>query len=190
MSLDDPEGLPDRKVTLGFGRTAKRWTRQYRTLDSIEELGNDSPPDMHSVRYEPQKTNVWTVGILGIRKIVWNPIVGIATFGRKLTIPLLDVETWNYYYAVVNPVCMLALLLWTVKDYSIGEYLSWEVVGIVGLLSNIAIAVTCNENKPPKGLVFVVLLLSAFTMSMLWIMNLASEVQNLLFTCKHTILIV
>ncbi|CAI5718210.1 unnamed protein product [Peronospora destructor] len=88
-----------------------------------------------------------------IVRVLWNPFAVFTVFVRRLTIPLVDEDTWDENLVVVSGGMISCIL----------EY-------------------TTSPLAPPEGLLLAPFLGVAFIMSIIWIMNIANKVLALLET--------
>ncbi|DAZ94126.1 TPA: hypothetical protein N0F65_010370 [Lagenidium giganteum] len=186
-----------------YSHTARRWTRSYH-LSGIAEFpavseGGEEPiseeevEDQQSSSFikeepEPESGAPWTAHVeYRWRKwyrlfmtYIWHPFEFATTFLRRLTIPLVDEETWNKNFAMVCPffsVCMIATAIFRVEDLSV-TFLA--VLVLVGGLGAAFVEYTAHPFTPPEGCLLAPYLCLAFVMSVTWIMTIADEVLGVL----------
>ncbi|KAL3667943.1 hypothetical protein V7S43_006820 [Phytophthora oleae] len=115
-------------------------------------------------------------------RIVWNPIEVFTVFLRRLTIPLVDEDTWNKSLVVVCPPFAMLLFGVSVFSFSIEDPVFLMTVVLVGGLFSAIIEYTTSPLAPPEGWQLAPLICLAFVMSVIWIMNIANEVLAVLET--------
>ena len=177
-----------------FGLTARRWTRLYHHLDHIEEessieeeVRSYSDTDDSSMPWYRWMLLIeeWMIFLLAMfHQFLVYPIDVVLTIARRLTVPLVDIETWNIVFAVLNPPC-ICFMLCLDFGYAWTNWQMWLIVGLVGLLGSLLVGYTADPMTPPTGVALVIYLLVAFVMSIIWIMNIANEVLSLLEALGH-----
>lgn len=115
-------------------------------------------------------------------RCIWNPIEVFTVFLRRLTIPLVDEDTWNKNLVVVCPPFAMLLFGVSVFSFSIEDPVFLMTVVLVGGLCSAIIEYTTSPLAPPEGWQLAPLICLAFVMSVIWIMNIANEVLAVLET--------
>ncbi|KAK1939184.1 Cation/calcium exchanger 3 [Phytophthora citrophthora] len=115
-------------------------------------------------------------------RYIWNPIEVFTVFLRRLTIPLVDEDTWNKNLVVVCPPFAMLLFGVSVFSFSIEDPVFMMTVVLVGGLCSAIIEYTTSPLAPPEGWQLAPLICVAFVMSVIWIMNIANEVLAVLET--------
>lgn len=121
--------------------------------------------------------------IYGIRKsyevfqrLVWNPFELVTTFVRRLTIPLMDEETWDKNFAVACPPFIIFAVGVSVFHLSVNNFYFVGVIALGGGLLSVGVEYTTTHEQPPQGGRLAPFVAVAFVMSVVWIMNIADEV--------------
>ena len=115
-------------------------------------------------------------------RVVWNPFAVFTVFVRRLTIPLVDEDTWDKNLVVVCPPFAMLLFGISVFSFSIEDPVFLMSVVVAGGTTSCILEYTTSPLAPPKGLLLAPFLGVAFIMSIIWIMNIANEVLALLET--------
>ncbi|CAH0520091.1 unnamed protein product [Peronospora belbahrii] len=131
----------------------------------------------------------WRLAVQSVRcicstfvRVVWNPFAVFTVFVRRLTIPLVDEDTWDKNLIVVCP--PFAMLLFGISVFSLSiedPVFLMSVIVVGGMISGI-IEHSTSPLAPPEGMLLAPFLGVAFVMSIIWIMNIANEVLALLET--------
>jgi hypothetical protein len=177
--------------------TAKRWTRWYHELNDIAEMSGASVTGETIEEEEERRSTVtqdsipeeaslcdrylfrwFRAGYHVFDRFVWNPLEFSTTFLRRLTIPLVDDETWDKTFAIACPPC--AILLAGVSVFELNPfkdvYFAASIV-VCGGVGSIAVYLTALSDVPPEGPWLAPYICLAFVMSVIWIMNIANEVS-------------
>uniref|UniRef100_H3H461 Sodium/calcium exchanger membrane region domain-containing protein n=1 Tax=Phytophthora ramorum TaxID=164328 RepID=H3H461_PHYRM len=117
-----------------------------------------------------------------LERCVWNPFEVLTVFVRRLTIPLVDEDTWDKNLTVVCPPCAMLVFGVSVFSFSIEDPVFLMTVVVVGGMFSAIIELTTSPLVPPEGWVLAPLICLAFVMSVIWIMNIANEVLAVLET--------
>jgi len=110
---------------------------------------------------------------------------GPSNLVRNLTIPLVSDTQWNRFFLILNPIFapLFALLVTKTFFLSVGGFPSWGIALIVGFVLSVIVAVTTEDNKPPKYMIIFVLF--AFLISSMWMYLISGELVSLLRTYGH-----
>ncbi|TMW63302.1 hypothetical protein Poli38472_002243 [Pythium oligandrum] len=199
------------EMSAHFNLTAKRWTRGYHELSRIEEFPSvseageqveltedeeetqsaenraDEHTDLTSAHtYEHLSPTRWFfqifhTGFQVFEWIIWNPIEFVTTFVRRMTIPLVDEDTWHKGFAMVCPPCALLLFGVSVFELNPLENVLFALVVLVGgAVGSAFVYFTASSSSPPDGLWLLPYIALAFVMSVVWIMSIANEVLAVL----------
>ncbi|CAI5743427.1 unnamed protein product [Hyaloperonospora brassicae] len=117
-----------------------------------------------------------------LERVIWNPFAVFTVFVRRLTIPLVDEDTWDKHLVVICPPFAVLLFGVSVFSFCIDDpvfFVSAVVVG--GVLSGL-VEYTTSPLSPPEGKLLAPFICVAFVMSVIWIMNIANEVLAVLET--------
>ncbi|OWZ15693.1 Ca2+:Cation Antiporter (CaCA) protein [Phytophthora megakarya] len=106
----------------------------------------------------------------------------ITVFVRRLTIPLVDEDTWDKNLVVVCPPFAMLLFGVSVFSFSIEDPVFLMAVVVVGGTLSAIIEHTTSPLSPPEGWLLAPFICLAFVMSVIWIMNIANEVLAVLET--------
>lgn len=115
---------------------------------------------------------------------VWTPFEFTTVFIRRLSIPLVDEDTWDKNFAVVCPPFAIMVFGLSVLNADLGN--AWflgTIIGLGGMLSAI-VDYTASSLDPPSGWQLAPYICVGFVMSVVWIMNIASEV-TMLFLSRY-----
>jgi hypothetical protein len=115
-------------------------------------------------------------------RFVWNPFEVLTVFVRRLTIPLVDEDTWDKNLVVV---CLpFAMLLFGVSvfSFSVEDPVFLVTVVVVGGVFSAIVEYSTSPLAPPEGWQLAPSICVAFVMSVIWIMNIANEVLAVLET--------
>ncbi|GMF30708.1 unnamed protein product [Phytophthora lilii] len=115
-------------------------------------------------------------------RLVWNPFEVLTVFVRRLTIPLVDEDTWDKNLVVVCPPFAMLLFGISVFSFSIEDPVFLMTVVAVGGIFSVVIEYTTSPLAPPEGWQLAPFICLAFVMSVIWIMNIANEVLAVLET--------
>ncbi|TYZ60569.1 hypothetical protein PybrP1_006526 [[Pythium] brassicae (nom. inval.)] len=192
-----------------FGPTARRWTRSYHHLSGIDEFpssiseteGEDAaelnePADVEGARGSvvdaaPSSragsvvacvSAVPRAGYTVFRRLVWNPFELVTTFARRLTIPLVDEETWDKNFAVACPPFIILAVGTSVFALHLSNAYFIGAVVLGGGLVSAVVELTTTHERPPEGRRLAPFVAAAFVMSVIWIMNIADELLGVLQT--------
>lgn len=196
-----------------FGPTAHRWTRSYHQLSGIEEFpssiseteGEDAPHldedaavseageaagDMDTkaeATCQARSLRVvrWTFTL--VERVLWHPFEFVTTFARRLTIPLVDEDTWDKNFAVACPPFIVLAIGVTVGQLDVRDPYFVGAIVLGGGLASLAVELTTSHEQPPSGHRLVPFVAAAFVMSVIWIMNIADEVcvtGSLVLVCR------
>lgn len=116
-------------------------------------------------------------GYAVFRRLVWNPFELTTTFARRLTIPLVDEETWDKNFAVACPPFIILAVGMSVFQLSLSNVYFVGAVVFGGGLVSATIEFTTTHERPPEGKRLAPFVAAAFVMSVIWIMNIADEVR-------------
>ncbi|GLD93044.1 hypothetical protein PINS_up001636 [Pythium insidiosum] len=196
------------QMSAHFNHTARRWTRGYHELSGIDEFpsvseaGDDAVETTEDesvdavVDVQPASqptTSSWHVGdmmlspvrsvIRAFQFFVWDPLEFGTTFVRRLTIPLVDDETWNKGFAVICPPCAILFAgVSVLKLNPLTNLLFAASIVVAGGAGSVFVLITASRDSPPEGKWLAPYLCLAFVMSIVWIMNIADEVLAVLET--------
>jgi len=148
------------------------------------------PRDMRSLKFD------WTVFLAWMNELTsWSErsivqkiyfVVTLpAIFCFNLTIPLLEEDTWNKFFAVCVPLfAPMFVLLATGAGYDdyIGIVPVWSFVELFGVAAAGVVFVFAPRSHPPVKVLYWLFLTTAFAMSVVWIYLLANEVVSLLLS--------
>lgn len=192
-----------------FGPTAQRWTRSYRQLSGIEEFPSvsETEEDVQEEQLDESESEGgeeskceefpdqsvrgdgadWrSVVFCRIRKcytaferFIWRPFEFATTFIRRLTIPLVDQETWDKNFAVASPPFIIFMVGISVFQLSLSNPFFIGVIVLGGGCLSVAVEHTTSHEQPPEGVRLAPFVCVAFVMSVIWIMNIADEVLSL-----------
>jgi hypothetical protein len=95
---------------------------------------------------------------------LWTPFEFTTVFIRRLSIPLVDEDTWDKNFAIVCP--PFAMLVF-------GSSVLIAVGGFFGAV----VDHTTSQLEPPSGWQLAPYIFVGFVMSVVWIMNIANEVS-------------
>ncbi|KAE8914212.1 hypothetical protein PF005_g8858 [Phytophthora fragariae] len=115
-------------------------------------------------------------------RFVWSPFEVLTVFVRRLTIPLVDEDTWDKNLVVVCPPFALLVFGVSVFSFSIEDPVFLMTVVVVGGVFSAIIEYTTSPLAPPDGWLLAPFICLAFVMSVIWIMNIANEVLAVLET--------
>lgn len=115
-------------------------------------------------------------------RVVWNPFEIFTVFVRRLTIPLVDEDTWNKNLVVVCPPFAMLLFGISVFSFSIEDPFFLMTVVVLGGFASAFVEYSTSPLGPPEGWQLALLISLAFGMSVVWIMNIANEVLAVLET--------
>jgi sodium/potassium/calcium exchanger 6 len=176
-----------------FGPTARRWTRTYHLggieeFPSVSEIGEDAEEMEEGLEeleeYKPE--NIWVKrfkqGMEYFEEYIWLPFETLTTLIRRLTIPLVDEETWDKNFAFLCPPFAILMIGLTIFHVSIMNVWLLIIVALGGSAGSAFVAFTSEPDLPPQGILLAPYLVLAFVMSVIWIMNIANEVLALLET--------
>lgn len=122
-------------------------------------------------------------GVYGaLTRFIWTPIEVFTVFLRRLTIPLVDEDTWNKNLVVVCPPFAMLLFGMSVFSFSFEDPVFLMTVVVVGGTLSGIIEYSTSPVTPPDGWQLALLICLAFVMSVIWIMNIANEVLSVLET--------
>lgn len=110
------------------------------------------------------------------QRVVWNPLELVMTFVRRLTIPLVDEETWDKNFAVACPPFIIVAVGVSVFHLSVNNFYFVGVILLGGGLLSVGVEYTTTHQQPPQGGRLAPFVAVAFGMSVIWIMNIADEV--------------
>lgn len=110
------------------------------------------------------------------QRVVWNPFELVTTFVRRLTIPLVDEETWDKNFAVACPPFIIVAVGVSVFHVSVNNFYFLGVILLGGGLLSVGVEYTTTYQQPPQGSHLAPFVAVAFVMSVIWIMNIADEV--------------
>ncbi|KAG6959755.1 hypothetical protein JG687_00008590 [Phytophthora cactorum] len=103
-------------------------------------------------------------------------------FLRRLTIPLVDEDTWDKNLVVVCPPFAMLLFGVSVFSFSFEDPVFLMTVVVLGGMFSAIIEYSTSPLAPPDGWQLALLICLAFVMSVIWIMNVANEVLSVLET--------
>jgi Ca2+/Na+ antiporter len=115
-------------------------------------------------------------------RFVWNPFEVLTVFVRRLTIPLVDEDTWDKNLVVVCPPFAMLVFGVSVFSFSVEDPVFLMTVVVVGGVFSAVIEYSTSPLAPPEGWQLAPLICVAFVMSVIWIMNIANEVLAVLET--------
>ncbi|GMF17789.1 unnamed protein product [Phytophthora fragariaefolia] len=115
-------------------------------------------------------------------RFVWNPFEVLTVFIRRLTIPLVDEDTWDKNLVVVCPPFAMLVFGVSVFSFSIEDPVFLMTVVVVGGMFSAIIEYSASPLAPPEGWMLAPFIYVAFVMSVIWIMNIANEVLAVLET--------
>ncbi|RLN50191.1 hypothetical protein BBJ29_000493 [Phytophthora kernoviae] len=115
-------------------------------------------------------------------RFIWNPFEVLTIFVRRLTIPLVDEDTWDKNLAVVCPPFAMLLFGVSTFSFSIEDPAFLVTVAVVGGIFSAIIEYNTSPQVPPEGWKLAPFICLAFAMSVIWIMNIANEVLVVLET--------
>ncbi|ETO78572.1 hypothetical protein F444_06539 [Phytophthora nicotianae P1976] len=115
-------------------------------------------------------------------RFIWTPIEVFTVFLRRLTIPLVDEDTWDKNLVVVCPPFAMLLFGISVFSFSFEDPVFLMTVIVVGGIFSATIEYSTSPLTPPEGWQLALLICLAFVMSVIWIMNIANEVLAVLET--------
>ncbi|KAG7394497.1 sodium/calcium exchanger protein [Phytophthora boehmeriae] len=119
---------------------------------------------------------------LVFERFIWNPFEVLTVFVRRLTIPLVDEDTWDKNLAVVCPPFAMLLFGVSAFSFSIEDPAFLVTVAVVGGIFSAAVEHSTSPLSPPEGWQLAPFICVAFVMSVIWIMNIANEVLAVLET--------
>ncbi|KAG6613489.1 Ca2 :Cation Antiporter (CaCA) Family [Phytophthora cinnamomi] len=115
-------------------------------------------------------------------RFLWSPFEVLTVFVRRLTIPLVDEDTWDKNLAVVCPPFALLVFGVSVFSFSIEDPVFLMTIVVVGGMFSAIIEYSTSPLAPPEGWLLAPFICLAFVMSVIWIMNIANEVLAVLET--------
>ncbi|KAG7385320.1 sodium/calcium exchanger protein [Phytophthora pseudosyringae] len=115
-------------------------------------------------------------------RFIWSPVEVLTVFVRRLTIPLVDEDTWDKNLVVVCPPFAMLLFGVSVFSFSVEDPVFLMTVVVLGGTFSAIIEYTTSPLAPPEGWQLAPLICLAFVMSVIWIMNIANEVLAVLET--------
>ncbi|KAL7689466.1 putative sodium/calcium exchanger membrane region [Plasmopara halstedii] len=115
-------------------------------------------------------------------QFIWSPFEVFTVFVRRLTIPLVDEDTWDKNLVVVCPPFAMLLFGVSVFSFSIEDPNFLMTIVVVGGTVSAFIEYSTSSLTPPEGWQLALLICMAFGMSVIWIMNIANEVLAVLET--------
>lgn len=108
---------------------------------------------------------------------VWTPFEFTMVFIRRLSIPLVDEDTWDKNFAIVCPSFAMLVFGTSVLQLSLGDPWFLGSVIVVGGFLGAVVDHTTSSLDPPTGWKLAPYICLGFVMSVVWIMNIANEVQ-------------
>lgn len=186
-----------------FGPAARRWTRAYldpyipsngssESSSAASERLSDLYDSFDTSMYDRFKQTIYhsarcckrsiRYGYKVFYRFIWYPLEFALTIARRLTVPLVDIDTWNRTFAVLNPPFIALMVLTVLFRYSWTSWTLWLSVLCIGSPLSVLVAWTTDPLMPPCGYQLVLYLVVAFVMSIVWIMSIANEVLCLLET--------
>ncbi|CAH0492751.1 unnamed protein product [Peronospora farinosa] len=155
-----------------------------------EQFALEAIMAVSSIDYAKVKAKrCWRLTVRSVRcvyrsivRVVWNPFAVFTVFVRRLTIPLVDEDTWDKNLVVVCPPFAMLLFGISVFSFSIEDPVFLMSVVVAGGTMSCILEHTTSPLAPPEGLFLAPFLGVAFIMSIIWIMNIANEVLTLLET--------
>ncbi|KAG3012754.1 hypothetical protein PC121_g4746 [Phytophthora cactorum] len=115
-------------------------------------------------------------------RFIWTPFEVFTVFLRRLTIPLVDEDTWDKNLVVVCPPFAMLLFGVSVFSFSFEDPVFLMTVVVLGGMFSAIIEYSTSPLAPPDGWQLALLICLAFVMSVIWIMNVANEVLSVLET--------
>ena len=103
-------------------------------------------------------------------------------FVRRLTIPLVDEDTWDKHLVVIYPPFAMLLFGVSVFSFSINDPVFFVLAAVAGGTISGLIEYATSPLSPPEGKLLAPFICVAFVMSVIWIMNIANEVLAVLET--------
>ncbi|RLN36606.1 hypothetical protein BBJ28_00003979 [Nothophytophthora sp. Chile5] len=137
------------------------------------------------VKIQVKRCIRWAVSALRsaywvFERFVWNPFEVFTVFVRRLTIPLVDEDTWDKNLAVVCPPFAMFVVGVSVFSFSAKDPVFLGTVALVGGIFSAIIEFATSPQSPPEGWQLAPFICLAFVMSVIWIMNIANEVLAVL----------
>uniref|UniRef100_M4BR74 Sodium/calcium exchanger membrane region domain-containing protein n=1 Tax=Hyaloperonospora arabidopsidis (strain Emoy2) TaxID=559515 RepID=M4BR74_HYAAE len=117
-----------------------------------------------------------------LERVVWNPFAVFTVFVRRLTIPLVDEDTWDKHLVVICPPFAMLLFGVSVFSFSINDPVFFVLAAVAGGTISGLIEYATSPLSPPEGKLLAPFICVAFVMSVIWIMNIANEVLAVLET--------
>lgn len=191
-----------------FGPTARRWTRSYHLVDELDEFvrisdagslnmlesATNSATDEEEevfIESEPQLAEetspitwlqAWTIYPLKVYSVfdryVWYPFEFATTFLRRLTIPLVDEETWDKTLTTACPPFAILVVGVAALGLDITNLYFLLTIFLGGGLASAFVAFTTSPLLPPQGKHLLPYVFVGFVMSVIWIMAIANEVRS------------
>lgn len=108
-----------------------------------------------------------------------------ANFLRRLTVPLLDDDTWNFWFSTGS--CLFGLTLFVQVAFGLATPVFGPVPwGVISTVIGLGAAALCYfklpRDRPPTGAAIVAWIFFAFVISVVWIIILANEIVGLLLS--------
>ncbi|KAF1330248.1 Ca2 :cation antiporter, partial [Globisporangium splendens] len=165
----------------------------HEPLDEVDEseiTAGDEQDELLQGQGKLSRDSSWqSVITRGIHKcysafefIVWNPLEFATTFIRRLTIPLVDEETWDKNFAVACPPFIILVIGVSLFHYSLHDPVFVGAIVLGGGCLSALVEYTTSHEEPPEGIQLTPFVCVAFVMSVIWIMNIADEVLGVLQT--------
>lgn len=109
---------------------------------------------------------------------VWTPFEFTTVFIRRLSIPLVDEDTWDKNIAIVCPPFAMLVFGTSVLQLSLGNpWFLGSIIAVGGFFGAI-VDHTTSSLEPPTGWQLAPYICVGFVMSVVWIMNIANEVSS------------
>ncbi|RLN80575.1 hypothetical protein BBJ28_00000172 [Nothophytophthora sp. Chile5] len=148
---------------------------------------NMAASTLERVKIQVKRCIRWVTSALrsaywAFERFVWNPFEVFTVFVRRLTIPLVDEDTWDKNLAVVCPPFAMFVVGVSVFSFSVKDPVFLGTVALVGGILSAIIEFTASPQSPPEGWQLAPFICLAFVMSVIWIMNIANEVLAVLET--------
>lgn len=111
---------------------------------------------------------------------VWYPFEFATTFIRRLTIPLVDEDTWDKKLTMACPPFAILVIGVAALGLDVSNLYFLLAIVLGGGLASAYVAFTTSPLSPPQGKHLLPFVFVGFVMSVIWIMAIANEVRLLL----------
>lgn len=109
---------------------------------------------------------------------VWYPCEFATTFIRRLTIPLVDEDTWDKTLTMACPPFAILVIGVAALGLDVSNLYFIMTIVLGGGLASAYVAFTASPLSPPQGKHLLPYVFVGFVMSVIWIMAIANEVRQ------------